>query len=257
MDNIINIGGQLGWLSNVMTIILGVITFWGIFAGIKNRLRRNSSNYKFSDIKSFVKSNNWKGMSIKKRKVAIVDDNPENYPSQYLNRCGYNITVYDSISLTSIEFLLNYDLVILDITGIVEEDLQKGGLEVIKRLKSRSPEQLIISASSKRFDPTLTEFFRLADDQIKTPIESTALEEKIRKVLSDRFSPEIIAEKADDLLSGKNLSNSDREKLLKISFNYLDDKFSEKEFMKKVSWISYAVDVHAYRSLLDRIKIAR
>ncbi|MFA0524855.1 hypothetical protein AB4517_14840, partial [Vibrio sp. 10N.222.52.C3] len=162
------------------------------------------------------------------------------------------ITSIESVSLANIEHLLSYNLLILDITNIVEEDPSKGGLTLLKKLKSRKPDLLTIAASSKRYDPTLTEFFKLANDQIKTPIESEALENKIKKVIDGKYSPDVAAKNLDGIISGKDLTFKQKQKIIDCSRDLIEMKISEKDFLKKTGKLSHLIDT---RELTQQLNI--
>ncbi|MGQ4500254.1 hypothetical protein ACUIA4_17945 [Vibrio parahaemolyticus] len=247
-----NLGTDMGWLSNLLGIVIPLGTGGLIlYKYLKNKNKNKKAEH--SDFSSML-SEIFKGCTskiYKTKSVAIVDDNPENYPIPYLNQSGYNITSIESVSLANIDHLLKYDLLILDITNIVVEDPKKGGLTLLKKLKSEKPDILTIAASSKRYDPTLTEFFKLADDQIKTPIEPEALEEKIINVLNYKYCPIAAAKRLDDSISGKDLSFKQKQKIISLSRTLIEGKISEEDFLKKTASFSHLADT---RKLKDELK---
>ncbi|MFA0525250.1 hypothetical protein AB4517_16865, partial [Vibrio sp. 10N.222.52.C3] len=108
----------MGWLSNIFSVAVPLGT---IALVIFRYFNKQKKQIKHSDYSSML-SEMFKESKVdiyKTKSVAIVDDNPENYPIPYLNRCGYDITSIESVSLANIEHLLSYNLLILDITNIV------------------------------------------------------------------------------------------------------------------------------------------
>jgi CheY-like chemotaxis protein len=123
-------------------------------------------------------------------KVAVVDDEPNAVPVEYLRKLGIQLFEKPSVSFTDIEELRTYDLVFLDIVGVVDEDPKRGGLKLLERLKSSPNGPLIIAISSKRFDPLATDFFRNADDVLNKPISPELAETTIKDLLrANRFPP--------------------------------------------------------------------
>lgn len=249
---------DLGWLSNSFTIVLGVITsvslIYGLYKLVKSFYKNKS--FKHSDFSSFVadKFQSWNQESLKNKKIAIIDDNPENYPLDYLNDSDFSVKTIKSISLTQVNSLIEYDLLILDITGIVQEDLVQGGLELLKRIKNKKPDALIIAASSKRFDPTLTEFFKLSNMQIKTPIEGPELEDILIKELNKKYCPNVIAKKLDENISGKSLTAKQKQNLIRYSNEFLENKITKEQFLQSNASLSHILDTHLIKNHLLTLK---
>jgi CheY-like chemotaxis protein len=246
---------ELSWFANLLTIVLGAYSLYKVvMISLKFVSNKFSKEYVYSDVSSYLEAKKYSSYNKLSKSVVIVDDNPENYPVDYLRDFGFTVKVIESISLSDISQLYNYDLIILDITGIVLEDPVRGGLELLKRIKEVDPTKLIISASSKRFDPTLTDFFKLSDSQIKTPISETNLENKINEMFKKKFCPQTTASKLDEYILGKNISPSDKSKLMTITLKYIEGVFSGPDFLKKCSWISSELNIHKYKELTDNLK---
>lgn len=133
----------------------------------------------------------------------------------------------------------------------MKEDPEQGGLELLRRLKEKDKNILTIAASSKRFDPTLTEFFKLADSQIKTPIEGVTLEKKLLDMLNDSFCPTRIAKQLDDIISGKSLDHKQKKNLLKKSCEYIDHKISKQTFLQETSNLTHLIDTRSIQHQLS------
>ncbi|UZE27479.1 response regulator [Pseudomonas asplenii] len=254
MDSIKNFWSDLSWLSNSFTIILGFITISGLYLAIKNWTIQKKENFRpYADMQSFIDSKINDAKNIKSKKIVIVDDQPEHYPLHFLQKSGFNVTPITSISLTNYKHLLDYDLIILDVTNIVEEDMKRGGLELMKRIKQDNPRKPVISASSKTYDPTLTDFFKLSDRQIQTPIKDQAIEIIITETLNKFYSPRLKAREVDEALAGKGLDQSQKSKVLKLGYSYINKKIDDATLIKSCAKITHRIDAHQYKSILDEL----
>lgn len=254
METIKTFWSELGWLSNLLTIVLGAFTLYGLYKGCKRWLTNKKEEFRsYGDMQSFIASKVNEFESIKSKKIVIVDDQPENYPMQFLQRSGFNVTPITSISLTNYKHLLDYDLIVLDVTNIVEEDMKRGGLELMKRIKNDNPRKPVIAASSKTYDPTLTEFFKLSDKQIQTPIKDQAIEKVITETLNEFYSPKVKAREIDDFLTGKGLDQNQKSKALKFGYKYIDKKIDEVALIDLCAKITHKIDTHKYKLLLNHL----
>ncbi|WP_321347483.1 hypothetical protein [Halopseudomonas oceani] len=257
MAEFINIWSNSGWLANLVTIVLGVITVFGGGYSIYRRFKSYlESENDYSSVVNYVRSNyEYDSIAIlKKRKVAIIDDQPENYPVDYLRRSGFNISVYEEVSLSNYYFIDSYDLVFLDITNVVKEDPKRGGFELIKRIRSEMNGIVIIGVSSKRFDPTLTEFFRLADETAKTPISEKDCEELLLGALEKYYSPIHISGKIDELLNDSMLSQKHHKKALKLIERYINLSVSDDYFYGALSGLNKNLDVYKLHKKCQSLK---
>lgn len=254
METIEKFWADLGWLSNFITITLGIITIFGIYKAVRAWLKDKKHEITHhADMQSFVRSKNKHSADLKSKRIAIVDDQPENYPTTYLQRSGFNVTCITSVSLANYKHLLDYDLIILDVTNIVEEDMKRGGLELMKRIKNDNPRKPVIAASSKSYDPTLTEYFKLSDKQIQTPIKDQKIEEAITETLEKFYSPSSKAREIDEFLTGKGLRQDQKSKVLKLGFRYIDKKVGEEDLIKSCTTATHALDAHKYKEMLDHL----
>jgi FixJ family two-component response regulator len=257
MTKFSNFWADLGWMANLITVISGLLMLYTLIKVVFVFFKKTSkANNKFNNIYNYVK-NKKECVSIEKlkdRKIAIIDDQPENYPISYLQKAGFNITSYTSVSLSDYRFINNYDLIFLDITNVVKEDSTKGGFELIKRVRSEMTNVAIIGASSKRFDPTLTDFFQLADDKAKTPIDEKTCEELIIKTLKKHYSPLKTAEEIDKIINQSSLTNRQHKKIVNLISDYLNDSIDIDQLLKKASRQSYKVDTHKLSKKAEKLK---
>lgn len=194
--------------------------------------------------------------SAKDLVIAIVDDEPENFPVEDINRSDFAVEWIKTVSLNDVEFLCDFDVIFLDITGVVKEDLQRGGFELIKRIKKKTKDTFVVGVSSKRFDPTLTEFWSLSDGQVKTPVNFVRFEEQVMKAWSCNFSSSHISSAIDDVVNGFGISMEERASSNRVIMKFLDDKFGEKDLLKRLSACSHAIDAHAIIEPAKRLKAA-
>ncbi|WP_211608149.1 hypothetical protein [Paraburkholderia nemoris] len=120
--------------------------------------------------------------------LAIVDDQMADHPIAYLKKIGFKPKTYKKFSLARIDELRGFDIVILDVANVIEEDMQRGGLEMIKRLKSQLPAPIVIAVSGKQYDPTVHQYFVLADVVLDKPINELEIEDALTQLLDERLS---------------------------------------------------------------------
>lgn len=228
-------------------MLLGLFTVGGgiysIYKWVKTLLD-NANDY--SNILSYIKNKSRieSQEHLKRRKIAVIDDQPENYPVEYLRKQGFDLTIYEEVSLTNYSFIENYDLIFMDVTNVVKEDPQRGGFELIKRVRAEFKEIVIVGVSSKRFDPTLTEFFKMCDEQSRTPISEQDCEKLIIDLLEKNFSPVNIAKEIDKILAESFLSHSQNKKIIKAITCFLNGSINDDNLIKKTTRISHKVDAH-------------
>jgi hypothetical protein len=254
IDDFIKFWAGSGWLANLMTIVLGIGTIIGAIYGAYRFVKKiiNLRN-DYSNIYSYVQDKS-ADKKIKNRKIAIIDDQPENYPLEYLRKAGFNITVYKRVSLSNYSFISEYDLVFLDITNVVEEDLERGGFELIKRIRDESIDVAIIGVSSKRFDPTLTEFFKMTDEQIKTPISEKDCEKLIIETLEKHYSAAVIATNIDEIISKSRVNHKQHKKIVGSLICYFDGEISGDKLNRSLSQYAYCVDTNKLYEKSNKLK---
>ena len=233
---------SLGWLANIITIgipVSGIILFllkkprqW-----ILKKIRKAKLSMQYHTIFEFIQRQgleNKSYISTKELNILILDDEPQNYPIEYLRNCKYKINHREEISLSNIDEILDFDLIILDITGIVKEDKLKGGFELLKRLRKEKPlGQAIIAASSKRFDLSVADFYEMADVKIKTPIEGIEMEEVLEQAMNLKYNVLELAKKLDHTIElVQNIPL--RDTIMNEAILYLDNKGDSNFLSKKL-----------------------
>jgi len=192
----------------------------------------------------------------KNAKIAIIDDEPSQFPVEYLQRSGLSIETIRSISLTDIDRLRQYNLILLDIVGVVDEDSRSGGLELLKRLKGSGGSPVVIAVSGKKFDPTMTEFFKLAEDQMKKPISERLCEEKILYNLEAELSPLKLAGLLDSIIGTVRLNHSQHRKLVTHVINCLEGRLDCSQLRERISRVSSALDSAELERIVVKLKAA-
>lgn len=233
---------SLGWFANLITIgipVSGIILFllkkprqW-----ILKKIRKAKLSMQYHTIFEFIQRQGLENklyISTKELNILILDDEPQNYPIEYLRNCKYKINHREEISLSNIDEILDFDLIILDITGIVKEDKLKGGFELLKRLRKEKPlGQAIIAASSKRFDLSVADFYEMADVKIKTPIEGIEMEEVLEQAMKLKFNVLELAKKLDHTIElVQNIPL--RDTIMNEAILYLDNKGDSNFLSKKL-----------------------
>lgn len=218
---------DLGWIANAVQILTPLILVGSGLFGIIKHINKNSRNRQYKNIRDYVASRITVDDDVTRKiitvaKIAIVDDNPDDFPVDYLRRTGFHVDVIASISLAEVKRLEAYDLVMLDIVGVVVEDKKEGGLELIKRVKKLAVPPKIIAVSGKKFDPKATEFFKHADDVMSKPVNEKACEEHILNLIEEKLSPIKSAQQIDTIVSDANLTANEYRLLNTKLMQFLD-----------------------------------
>lgn len=200
MSDVIDFFRQQDWLANAF----GIVAVLGSLAGIL--WKWVVPKIWIAKIDSVIPSqfeSTWSAANGKKiATVAIVDDQPRDFPISELKQDGFNITSYKQVHLADVPKLASYDIVFLDMKGIVKDDPEYGGLKLIAELRKTSPTQKICAVSSKTFDPTATEFFKQADNYKKKPLTAQECKAVIESFIQQAFSASSAIENARAVCAG-------------------------------------------------------
>jgi DNA-binding NarL/FixJ family response regulator len=185
-------------LVQISTALLAVIAaIWKLIVHLLLPLLKAPAQ---DTIQRWVKKSDMRYSSAKTLKIAIVDDEPDAFPISALRTMNFQINVFESVSFEDIERLKAFDIIFLDIRGVVKEDPQRGGFEILRRLKDEDPSPFIVAVSGKQFDPTLTEYFQRADATLKKPVKLSECDNAIQEAYANRFSPDQAAKRIDELI---------------------------------------------------------
>lgn len=245
---------SIPYIASILTILLFLMGVWRLIW--KFLVRKFSKYSPYSSVAAFVRNHLEKDdvRKVKSLRIAIVDDQPENYPVDEGRKAGFDITVYESVSLTDYSFLSEYNVVFLDITNVVEEDPKRGGFSLIERMKSEFPDVLVVGISSKRFDPTLSRFWELTDFNEKTPISFIDFEGVVSELWDQHFSPFRISSKIDSSLEEASLSLEERRVANRSIMRFLDEKLNDKDLLRGLSDCSSDIDAHKIAGLANKLR---
>lgn len=131
---------------------------------------------------------------LKKRtRIAVIDDDTNSIPVEALKEDGFCIDTFTSINIPLLNKLKNgeFDIIILDIKGVVDPQIIKGdGLGVLQYLKEHNPMQIILACSSNKFDPSQHKFFNLANDVLDKPITFVECQARLEQIITEHMSLE-------------------------------------------------------------------
>ncbi|EKF9165106.1 hypothetical protein ACEOXO_003712 [Vibrio cholerae] len=238
----------LGIVLAIGSIILAFV-FWIVPREIvTNRFK------KFS-VKSHVEKLNLRSTF----KVAIVDDELDNYPVKYIKNLGFNVSEYDSISFADSESLIKHDLLLLDVKGVVKEDLDEGGAKLIKIIKDLRPLLPVVAVSSGYFHTELNDYFRVSDATVNKPIDEFKIREMLYELKKEFFDVQNISDNIENSIKRLEISPSKKNKLNKVVIDYISSEIKECDFLNIVhtnAKSESAEIIENSKKLLDRIKNA-
>lgn len=190
-------------------------------------------NNNYNNIQDFVDKNTHFFISKFTFTIAIVDDESGEFPIEYLRRLGHQVDEIHEVSLAEVNKLLSYDLIFLDMIGVVKEDAERGAMQLIKKIKEHQFNPYVIAVSKSKFDPTVTEYFKLADDIGSKPMDEIKCDQLINLYLTD-CSPESCAKEIDKLLHKKSIPQKITEKATKIIIDLLSKKIDFEKFKNSI-----------------------
>lgn len=198
MDTIAKFFNDYGWLANALGILVPLGGCVSLFLKVlRPWLRKGDIDWLLPKTLQTA----WTpDMAKSIARIAIVDDQLQDFPINDLKRDGYQIQTYRHVQLADIQSLSTYDIVFLDMKGIVKDDPDYGGLKLIAELRKLNPEQKICAVSGQTFDPTATEFFRQADDYKKKPLTAQECKTVVDSFVTESFNPLTLAEQARGVL---------------------------------------------------------
>lgn len=167
----------------------------------------------------FKKNNNHTPPSfeeIKKRaKILVIDDNDFAYTTLF-TRDGYTIEKWDDID--NLERLENnyYDLILLDIQGVGQNESEEEGFGILKHIRKKSPAQIVIAFSNADWSLKYQDFFDLADKKLAKSQDYVEFKRVVDSLLEQRFDPNYYLEKISKV---KSLSPAERTRITQAAQN--------------------------------------
>ncbi|WP_175912189.1 hypothetical protein [Burkholderia sp. BCC1640] len=185
LNKVIDFFASAGWLANAFSIGVPLAMFgMAIFGWIK--FFRKEANIDSLLSKGFIAA--WSADKVGGlARIAIVDDQLSDFPVSELRKGGFQINTFKQVKLSDIDILSDFDVVFLDMKGVVKDDPEYGGLKLIERLRGSNPYQKICAVSGQTFDPTATRFFKLADDYKKKPMTAHECKDVIEQFAREIF----------------------------------------------------------------------
>lgn len=204
MDVITKFFNDYGWLANALGILLpvgGAVLFF--IRILRPWLRKGDLDLL---LPKTLQTEWTPDMAKSIARIAIVDDQLQDFPVNDLRGDGYQVQTYRHVQLANIQNLSSYDIVFLDMKGIVKDDPDYGGLKLIGELRRLNPKQKICAVSGQTFDPTATEFFKQADDYKKKPLTAQECKTVIDSFVAESFDPSTLAKHARGVLDAVSRS---------------------------------------------------
>lgn len=186
----------VGFYLAIVGVVLAVVFWWvpkkwvvGLFS-------------KYS-IKSYVDKKNLRT----EFRVAIVDDEIDSYPISYIKELGFSVKEYESVSFAHSTELIKNDLLLLDVKGVVKEDLEEGGAKLIKIIKDTRPFLPVVAVSSGYFHTELNDYFKSSDATLNKPINEYKIRELIYEMKKEFFDAGIISINIEKSIKRLDLNN--------------------------------------------------
>ncbi|MDA0131041.1 hypothetical protein L2D36_04995 [Vibrio harveyi] len=207
-------------------IVLGVA---GLFLAVVFWLVPKESVTRIFKTYSVVHYVNKKNLRSEFR-IAIVDDELDSYPVQYIKDLGFTTKEYESVSFADSDALVKNDLVLLDVKGVVREDLDEGGAKLIKIIKESRPLLPVVAVSSGYFHTELNDYFRSSDATLNKPIDEFKIRELLNDLKKEFFDESHIAANIENCIKKLDLGSSKKNKLNKVVVDYLSNKINLVDF---------------------------
>lgn len=192
--------------------------------------------------KKFEKKNlNQFSNEVKLRKnyrVAIIDDELDSFPIEFIKKMDFDVITYESISFADSLEIAKFDVVLLDVKGVVEEDLEEGGAKFIRILKDARKSLPVVAVSSGKFQPELNDYFKSSDAIINKPIEEFKIQELLLELKTDFFDFEKLSNDLRDSIRKLAVEKKSKLKLEATIVKYLSSKLPREEVFELIHQIA-------------------
>jgi len=152
----------------------------------------------------------------RKIRIVVIDDDKDSFPIESIQDYGFSIEYWDKLNSTRHKRLENqeFDIIILDIKGIIDKDLgDYDGLDILKSLKEKNREQIIIAFSGSKYDISKGEFWKKADGFMKKPIGTLEIKEELENIFEKYFTNNNLIKKLKSILEEETHSSNEYKKL--------------------------------------------
>ena len=158
-----------------------------------------------------------------KIKIAIIDDQPEYFPIEALRQLGYEVRNYKEFSLQDATELLQFDIALIDMEGVIKEDTKTGGGLLIKSLSKEVEQPIIVAISNHKFSAEAGTLMSLADARWDKNFESnTAWIQALEELINNHLNRSHLIDKIYELTE-KNTKKFIKS-IEKKTFIYFNDK---------------------------------
>ncbi len=164
--------------------------------------------------------------------IAIIDDEIDHYPVQYIKDLGFEVDCYESVSFADVDKITKHDLLILDVKGVVKEDLEEGGAKLLKIIKDEKPFIPVIAVSSGFFHMELNDYFESTNGRLRKPIDEYKIRELLLELKDEFLDVEKIAKKTTKEISNLPIAKSKKKKMQNNIVDFLSDKLEAREVKK-------------------------
>jgi CheY-like chemotaxis protein len=129
---------------------------------------------------------------IRKRiKIVVIDDDEASFPYQLLRLSGYTIEWWSNVDDRGLERLekSQFDIIILDLNDIASPEISSSdGIGILERIKEVNPTQIIVAFSGQEYDIEKTQFFLMADDTLKKPVDIVKAKNLIDRIIDQKIN---------------------------------------------------------------------
>lgn len=254
-NKLVGFGNNIGWVANLLALFVIPSSTYMLYKK-RHSIMEFFKKTTYNNIEDYIQQNTKKFKQKNRLKIAIIDDEADEFPVSYIRQQGHEVVEYKQISLAEYSSLLSYDIVFLDMIGVIKEDSERGAMELIKKLKSEKNSPYIIAVSKATFDPTVTDYFKKADDVEKKPLTEIKCDSLLAAFEQDA-SPINCSKKIDSLINSKDVPRKISEKALDLVINLLDEKISRDKFMQKFTALPANIDKESAIRILENILKAR
>lgn len=207
-----------GIIWSIVGIIIGLILYWIPKESIL-------SFFKAKSINEFIKNKHLD----KRYSIAIIDDEIDHYPVQYIKDLGFEVQCYESVSFSDADKISKHDLLILDVKGVVKEDPDEGGAKLLKIIKDEKPLLPIIAVSSGTFHVELNDYFDSTNGYVRKPINEFKIRELLLELKDEFLDVEKIAKKTSKEIANLPIKKSKKRKMKAKIVGFLSDNMESKE----------------------------
>jgi hypothetical protein len=226
----------------IFSLFLGMIFYVIPWPKLKEFFKKN-------DFEAFIEENQLRSTY----KVAIIDDEIDSFPVDFIRQMGFEVRCYESISFADSLRIAKFDVVFLDVKGVVKEDLEEGGAKFIKILKQARSLLPIVAVSSGKFHPELNDYFKSSDMIINKPIGEFKIGEILRELKADFFDFNILVDSLKEKIRILPIDSKVKDSLELNIVKYLSTTMSKENIMQYVHQVA-TVDSDDIISLINIMK---